>query len=151
MMLCPRWLTIAGLLMAGAAFPVFAQSDREVYESTVRRSADVCPGHSNERTTPVARALPVGALRVLLDRSFVLCPDRRLAADAPAVWYGGPGVFAWNPDVPGADKAIIAQVDAMTRREDFPSETLIWNVQGQALQGQVVPNFEPRQGARLRR
>lgn len=54
------------VLMAGVVAPVLAASDREVVEAMVLRSGDVCPGHSVERTTPTIKAVPVGALRVIL-------------------------------------------------------------------------------------
>ncbi len=77
---------LLGLCLIPAA--AFAQSDRQVAEDMVTRAANVCPGHSSERTTPTVKKVPVGALRVMLDRGLVMCPDRRLDAAAPAVFYG---------------------------------------------------------------
>ena len=79
-----RISTAALLVLSVAAMPAFAQSDREVVEDMVTRSANVCPGHSADRTTPTVKSVPVGALRVMLERGLVMCPDRRLDADAPA-------------------------------------------------------------------
>ena len=67
--------TVATLALSAAALPAFAQSDRQVVEDMLLRSANVCPGHSTERTAPTVKAVPVGALRVMLDRSLVMCPD----------------------------------------------------------------------------
>ncbi|WP_241068173.1 hypothetical protein [Achromobacter insuavis] len=133
-----------------AASTAFAQSDREVVETTVARSANVCPGHSKERTTPAVKLVPVGGLRVLLDKGLVMCPDRRLDADGPAVWYGQWGVYAWNPEVDGAAKLVAAQIDKMTRDESFPTDTLVWNAKGEAVKNRTVPAFEPRPGAAVR-
>ncbi|NEL80241.1 MAG: hypothetical protein G3W61_28820, partial [Xanthomonas perforans] len=91
---------LAVLALSTAALPALAQSDRQVVEDMLTRSANVCPGHSTDRTAPTVKAVPVGALRVMLERGLVMCPDRRLDAAAPAVFYGRLGVFAWNPEVP---------------------------------------------------
>jgi len=138
-------LTLLALCLAPTL--AFAQSDREVAEHMVTRAANVCPGHSAERTTPTVKKVPVGALRVMLDRGLVMCPDRRLDASAPAVFYGRVGVFGWNPDVPAAATVVGGQIDAMTRKDEYPVETLVWDAQGRALSQQPVPAFEPRPGA----
>ncbi|WMJ69650.1 hypothetical protein [Stenotrophomonas sp. 24(2023)] len=124
-----------------------AQSDREVAENMVTRAANVCPGHSTERTTPTVKKVPVGALRVMLERGLVMCPDRRLDAAAPAAFYGRLGVFTWNPDVPAASAVIVGRIDEMTRKDEYPVQTLVWDAKGTALVQQTVPAFEPRPGA----
>lgn len=142
------WKSCTALLvLATMASPAFAESDREVVESMVTRSANVCPGHSADRTTPTVKAVPVGALRVMLDRGLVMCPDRRLDADAPAAFYGDKGVFEWNPEVKDATTVIVAKIDAMTRKDDYPQETLVWDVKGTALKQRTVPAFEAKPGA----
>ncbi|MBB3800625.1 hypothetical protein FHR47_000859 [Xanthomonas arboricola] len=138
---------VAMLALSTAALPALAQSDRQVAEDMITRSANVCPGHSTERTSPTVKTVPVGALRVMLERGLVMCPDRRLDAAAPAVFYGRLGVFAWNPDVPAAKTVIVQQIGAMTRKDDYPVETLVWDAKGTALKQQTVPMFEPRPGA----
>ncbi|NYI20177.1 hypothetical protein FHR53_003345 [Xanthomonas arboricola] len=138
---------VAMLALSTAALPALAQSDRQVAEDMITRSANVCPGHSTERTSPTVKAMPVGALRVMLERGLVMCPDRRLDAAAPAVFYGRLGVFAWNPDVPAAKTVIVQQIGAMTRKDEYPVETLVWDAKGTALKQQTVPMFEPRPGA----
>ncbi|MET0288415.1 MAG: hypothetical protein ABW178_02175 [Pseudoxanthomonas sp.] len=135
------------LLLCGLALPALAQSDREVVDAMVTRSANVCPGHSAARTTPTVKAVPVGALRVMLDRGLVMCPDRRLDAAAPAAFYGQAGVFQWNPEVKAGATVIVQQIDAMTRKDEFPPETLVWDAQGKALTQQTVPAFAPKPGA----
>ncbi|WP_068873472.1 hypothetical protein [Xanthomonas translucens] len=135
------------LTLSAAALPAFAQSDRQVVEDMLLRSANVCPGHSTDRTSPTVNAVPVGALRVMLDRGLVMCPDRRLDADAPAVFYGRLGVFAWNPEVKAASTLIVKQIGSMTRNEEYPTETLVWDAKGTALTQQTVPMFEPKPGA----
>lgn len=129
------------------AAPASAQSDRQVVEDMLLRSANVCPGHSTERTAPTVKKVPVGALRVMLDRGLVMCPDRRLDAEAPAAYYGRVGVFQWNPEVPAASGVIVAKIDAMTRKDEYPQETLVWDAKGTALTQQTVPAFEPKPGA----
>lgn len=146
-LLLPSALLAAGLMPAA----VFAQSDREVAERAIEVSAAVCPGHSAERTGPTVRAVPVGALRVLARRDFVLCPDRRLEGDAAVVFYPQAGVFAWNPDNAASGKALVSIVDTLTRSEEFPVQTSVWNNAGKPLQQQVVPAFEPRPDARRSR
>lgn len=136
--------TAAVVALALAASAAYAQSDAQVYESAIADAARICPGHSKERTTPAIRAVPVGALRVLAQRSYTMCPDRRLDAATPAVWYGAAGVFAWNPDDKNAAKLIAGKVDAMTRKEEFPAETLVWKADGSEARGVTVPMFEPR-------
>lgn len=138
---------LAVLALSTAALPALAQSDRQVVEDMLTRSANVCPGHSTDRTAPTVKAVPVGALRVMLERGLVMCPDRRLDAAAPAVFYGRLGVFAWNPDVPAGKTVIVKQIGSMTRNEDYPAETLVWDAKGTALKQQTVPMFEPRPGA----
>ena len=135
------------LALSTAALPALAQPDRQVVEDMLTRSANVCPGHSTDRTSPTVKAVPVGALRVMLERGLVMCPDRRLDAAAPAVFYGRRGVFAWNPEVPAAKTVIVQQIGNMTRNEDYPVETLVWDAKGTALKQQTVPMFEPRPGA----
>ncbi|WP_235567130.1 hypothetical protein [Lysobacter sp. Root604] len=143
---CNRWMFQGGVAaaLALAATGACAQSDAQVYEAAIAEAARLCPGHSKERTTPGVRAVPVGALRVLAQRSYILCPDRRLDAATPAVWYGAAGVFAWNPDAKGAAKLIAAKVDAMTRKEEFPAQTLVWKADGSPVTGAAVPMFERR-------
>ena len=126
-------------------------SDNEDYERAIARSADVCPGHSKERTVPGVRGVPVGAVRVLEQRDFVLCPDRRIEGDAAVVFYPQWGVFAWNPENGASAKALSTVVDRLTRSEDFPAQTSVWNAAGEALSQQVVPAFEPRPNASLHR
>ncbi|RWU13801.1 hypothetical protein XANMN_21870 [Xanthomonas phaseoli pv. manihotis str. CIO151] len=138
---------LAMLALSTAALPALAQSDRQVVEDMLTRSANVCPGHSTERTTPTVKAVPVGALRVMLERGLVMCPDRRLDAAAPAVFYGRLGVFAWNPGVKAGCTVIAKQIDSMTRKDEYPTETLVWDAKGTALKQQTVPMFEPRPGA----
>jgi hypothetical protein len=135
------------LALSLVALPAFAQSDREVVEKMVTRSANVCPGHSTERTTPTVRATPVGALRVMLERGLVMCPDRRLDADAPAAFYGRVGVFEWNPEVKGGSEVIVKQIDAMTRKDEYPQDTLVWDAKGTELKQRTVPAFEAKPGA----
>lgn len=127
--------------------PAFAQSDREVVEDMVTRSANVCPGHSADRTTPTVKAVPVGALRMMLERGFVLCPDRRLEADTPAVFYGRAGIFAWNPQIKEGSTVIVKQIDAMTRKDEYPRETLVWDANGNVLKQCTVPAVEAKPGA----
>ncbi|PPT45420.1 hypothetical protein XarjCFBP8253_19805 [Xanthomonas arboricola pv. juglandis] len=138
---------LAVLALSAAALPALAQSDRQVVEDMLTRSANVCPGHSTDRTGPTVKAVPVGALRVMLERGLVMCPDRRLDAAAPAVFYGRLGVFAWNPEVPAGKTVIVKQIDTMTRNEEYPAETLVWDAKGTALKQQTVPMFEPKPGA----
>ena len=135
------------LILALVTTPAFAQSDREVVEDMVTRSANVCPGHSADRTTPTVKAVPVGALRVMLERGLVMCPDRRLDADAPAAFYGSVGVFTWNPEVKEGSAVIVKQIDAMTRKDEYPQDTLVWNAKGEALKQRTVPAFEAKPGA----
>jgi hypothetical protein len=113
----------------------------------VTRSANDCPRHSTDRTTPTVKALPVGALRDMLVRGLVMCPDRRLDVDAPAVFYGSVGVFEWNPEVPASSEVIVKQIDAMTRKDEYPSDTLVWDAAGTPLKQRTVPAFEPKPGA----
>ncbi|MCW0393445.1 hypothetical protein NB696_002255 [Xanthomonas sacchari] len=143
----PWKFPLATLALAAVALPALAQSDRQVVEDMLTRSANVCPGHSTDRTSPAVKAVPVGALRVMLDRGLVMCPDRRLDATAPAVFYGRLGVFAWNPEVAAGSSVIVKQIDAMTRKDEYPSETLVWDAKGTALKQQTVPAFEPKLGA----
>ena len=143
-----QMMSVAALLvLIATTMPAFAQSDREVVEDMVTRSANVCPGHSAERTTPTVKAVPVGALRVMLERGLVMCPDRRLDADAPAAFYGQVGVFTWNPEVKDGSAVIVKQIDAMTRKDEYPQETLVWDAKGNALKQRTVPAFEVRPGA----
>jgi len=128
-----------------------AQSDREVAERAIEHAAQVCPGHSNEHTGPTVRAMPVGALRVLAKHGAVLCPDRRLEGDVAVVFSPDYGVFRWNPDVPASSQALPQVVGTITRSEEFPSETTVWNASGEPLREQVVPMFEPRPNAPLNR
>lgn len=141
------WKSPLVLLALLASLPAYAESDREVVEGMVTRSANVCPGHSADRTTPTVKAVPVGALRVMLERGLVMCPDRRLDADAPAVFYGQVGVFEWNPEVKESTAVIVKQIDAMTRKDEYPQETLVWDAKGEPLKQRTVPAFEAKAGA----
>ena len=133
-------LTLGAL--AALAGTAHAQTDRTVYENALERSAANCPGYSTERAGPGIRAVPVGALRVVARREFTLCPDRRLDAATPVVWYGERGVFTWNPDVPAGIEVLKSRVDAMTRTEDFPADTVVWDSTGKPVSGATVPSFE---------
>lgn len=138
---------LAVVALSAVAFSAHAQSDSQVVEDMVIRSANVCPGHSADRTTPTVKKVPVGALRVMLDRGLVMCPDRRLDADAPAVFYGRVGVFAWNPEVAASSEVISEQIDAMTRKDEYPTDTLVWDAEGEPLEQRTVPAFEAKPGA----
>jgi hypothetical protein len=63
-----------------------------------------------------------------------MCPDRRLDADAPAVFYGRLGVFALNPEVKEGPGVVVKQIDAMTRKDEYPPEALVWDAKGNAPQ-----------------
>jgi hypothetical protein len=131
-------------LALGVVGAAHAESDAQVYEQAIERAARVCPGHATDRTTPGVKAIKVDALRVLAKRDVTLCPDRRLEAATPVVWYGSASVFAWNPTATGAVAVLTIKVDAMTRKEDFPAETLVWNADGSEAKGVTVPAFELR-------
>lgn len=75
-----------------------------------------------------------------------MCPDRRLDAAAPAAFYGQYGVFQWNPEVKAGAEVIVKKIDAMTRNDEFPAETLVWDGQGRQLSQQTVPAFAPKPG-----
>lgn len=138
------------LVLLAAPSLASAQSDNEIYERSIEEAGYVCPGHSTERTRPAVRAVAVGALRVLQQRGYLMCPDRRLEAAAPIVWYPQYGVFAWNPENPASVKAVVAKIDELTRKEEFPTETTVWDADGKTLTGQTVPMFEPRPEAATR-
>lgn len=140
----PKFRIAHALGLALIASSACAESDVQVYESAIAEAARICPGHSAERTKPGIRAVKVGALRVLAERRVTLCPDRRLDVDKPLVWYGGASVFAWNPQAKGAVELLAGKVDAMTRKEEFPVETLVWNADGSEAKGATVPAFEAR-------
>lgn len=143
----PLKSTLVMAALSAAAFSAHAQSDSQVVQDMVTRSANVCPGHSAARTTPTVKMLPVGALRVMLERGLVMCPDRRLDADAPAVFFGRVGVFAWNPELPAGAQVIVKQIDTMTRKDEYPADTLVWDANGKQLAQRTVPAFEPKPGA----
>lgn len=92
---------LALLALSAAALPALAQSDRQVVEDMLTRSANVCPGHSTDRTAPTVKAVPVGALRVMLERGLVMCPDRRLMPPhrrcSTAAWACSPGTRKCPP------------------------------------------------------
>lgn len=50
---------LAVLALSTAALPAVAQPDRQVVEDMLTRSANVCPGHSTDRTSPTVKAVPV--------------------------------------------------------------------------------------------
>lgn len=135
--------------LAQTATGVRADSDAQVYESAIERSARLCPGHSAERSTPGIKAIPIGALRVLAKRDVTLCPDRRLDAATPVAWYGGARVYAWNPDATGAVAVLATRVHAMTRKDELPPDTRVWNADGSEARGATVPALElaPRPAA----
>ena len=133
-----------------ATAPAMAQSDREVLENADAYSASVCPDYSKDVSMPMLRGVPVGALRVLAQRGIVLCQHPQLAPDAPVVWYGQYGVYAWNPYVDGAATQLVAAIDKMTREESFPQQMLVWDTNGVRLTGRTIPAFQLRPGARLR-
>ncbi len=70
----PRKSALAVFALSAAALPALAQSDPRVVEDMLTRWPPSAPGHSTERTTPTVRAVPVGALRVMLERGLVMCP-----------------------------------------------------------------------------
>ncbi len=140
-----RSLSLSALAaLCVVAAPAFAQSDRTTFDQTVARTAQHCPGHNTEVTGPGLRKVSISALRVLLAQRILVCPDRRLDAEAPVVWYGGDRVFAWNPDIDGAIDTLAEQIGGMTRTEAFPTQTLVWSIDGTALESQTVPAFEAR-------
>ncbi|MBO9663271.1 hypothetical protein [Dokdonella sp.] len=136
-----RCCALAFALVAAGAH---AESDAQVYENAHARAARICPGYSTERAGPGIKAIQVGALRVLAERDVTLCPDRRLDAATPVVWYGRDSVFAWNPEATGAVAVLATRVDAMTRRQDFPVETRVWKADGSEAAGVTVSAFERR-------
>ncbi len=62
-------------------------------------------------------------------------------------FYGRLGVFEWNPEVAASSAVIVKQIDAMTRKDEYPTETLVWDAKGKPLSQRTVPAFEPRPGA----
>jgi hypothetical protein len=63
------------------------------------------------------------------------------------VFYGRDGVFEWNPEVPASVEVIAKQIDAMTRKDEYPSDTLVWDAKDMPLEQRTVPAFEPKPGA----
>jgi hypothetical protein len=63
------------------------------------------------------------------------------------VFYGRVGVFEWNPEVSAGSAVIVKQIDAMTRKDDYPSDTLVWDAEGSPLEQRTVPAFEAKPGA----
>ena len=49
-----------------------------------------------------------------------------------------------TPADAGAIDVLKTQVDAMSRSDDFPAETLVWAADGKAVTGAVAPPFEAR-------
>lgn len=45
--------------------------------------------------------------------------------------------------MPAGKTVIVKQIDTMTRNEEYPAETLVWDAKGTALKQQTVPMFEP--------
>ncbi len=138
------WLRLALAATLCAAGAAHAQSDTRTYEATLERTSAICPGHSKDRTTPGVRAVKVDALRVLLKNDVILCPDRRLDAEVPVVWYGAVKVLAWNPEVKGSTAVLAQQADAMARKEEFPGATLVWKADGSEAKGVTVPAADVR-------
>ena len=44
----------------------------------------------------------------------------------------------------------VKQIDAMTRKDEYPPDTLVWDAKGEALKNRTVPAFEPKPGAAVR-
>jgi hypothetical protein len=63
------------------------------------------------------------------------------------VFYCRVGAFGRNPEVPAAATVVVAKIDRMTRKREYPVETLVWDAKGTVLPQQTVPSFEPRPGA----
>lgn len=128
-----------------AAVPLASvASEAETYDAYVDYAAQVCPGHSKERTTPGIRNVKIEALWVLAKRGYFFCPDRRIESPAAVVWYANDGVFEWNPDSQASVKALREITDKLTRSEEFPTAVTVWDANGKELTGQTVPTFEPR-------
>lgn len=138
------WLRLAMATTLCAVGAARAQSDARTYEATLERSSVICPGHSKDRTTPGVRAVRVDALRVLLKHDVILCPDRRLDAEMPVVWYGAVKVLAWNPEAKGSTAVLAEKVNAMARGEDFPGAILVWKGDGSEAKGAIVPSVDVR-------
>lgn len=147
-----RFLLGAAAFVAalGTAAPALAQTDVEVRESADAYSASVCPDYSRDVSMPMLRGVPESDLQALAQRGIVLCPHPQLAPDAPVVWYGQYGVYAWNPYVAGAATQLVAAIAKMTRDGSFPQQMLVWDTNGVRLTGRTIPPFQLRPGARLR-
>ncbi|MGJ7902052.1 hypothetical protein [Lysobacter sp. 1R34A] len=133
-----------GLAMAAASAAQAAPGDRQVYEAAIARASRVCPDHSPERTGPGIKGIPVAALRVIEQRNYTLCPDRRLDSQTPVVWYGREGVFAWNPAARGSAKLLAGKAAAYAKDQSFPSQTVVWKPNGKLAEGALVPAFRGR-------
>lgn len=88
--------------------------------------------------------MKVDALRVLLERRYTLCPDRRVEGDAAVLWYPQWGSLVWNPSSPASVHALAIKADQLTRSLDFPRQLTVWNSKGTELTGQTVPEFQSR-------
>ncbi|WP_256572905.1 MULTISPECIES: hypothetical protein [unclassified Pseudomonas] len=49
--------------------------------------------------------------------------------------------------MPASSEVIAKQIDAMTRKDEYPSDTLVWDAKGMPLEQRTVPAFEPKPGA----
>ncbi|WP_408950044.1 hypothetical protein [Lysobacter sp. Hz 25] len=136
--------TCFGWALAAASVAQAAPGDRQVYDEAIARASRVCPDHSPERTGPGIRSIPVAALRVIEQRNYTLCPDRRLDSQTPVVWYGREGVFAWNPGARGAVKLLAGKAAAYAKDKSFPSQTVVWKPNGKLAEGALVPAFRGR-------
>lgn len=133
-----------GLFLVVAA-PAHAQKkDRQVYETAIARSEQVCPDHSADRSRPGINAIAAATLKVLEEHEIALCPDRRLDSTTPVVWYGRQGVFAWNPAVKVAPKVLATRTAEYARSQSFPKDTVVWKASGALAEGALVPAFRKR-------
>ncbi len=135
---------LLGVIVAGKTAQGYDLSDTQVKEEMARRASLFCPGFSNERGMPGISAVKVDALRVLLAHRYMVCPDRRLAENVGTIWNSRWGVLLWNPEHPRSVSAMAVRADAFTHAMDFPNELMVYDLDGKALKGQIVPMFQPR-------
>ncbi|MBL9197193.1 hypothetical protein VB151_06130 [Xanthomonas fragariae] len=121
-----------------------AQSDRDVGGQALAMSARICPAHSTERTRPAVRTLPVGALRVLVQRDGHAMPGPVFARrDTGGVVRPSRGARLKSRCAQRGE-ATDHKVGVMTRSEEFHTATVVWDANGEPAKNVAVPAFEPR-------
>jgi len=134
----------SGLLAAVIPWAAHANEEQD-YDALIDQSANICPNYSGKSGAPALHSFKIETIRFIPRRHVYLCPDSKLTAATPVVWYGDRKVLVWNPEISGATDQAKALLNHMIGDDTFPTNLTVVDASGKPVTGHLIPSFEFRE------